>query len=90
MSLGRCGVLVAGGLSSGSCGESGVVAVVVVVFSGVLYCSIVMLSVVVEADVAVGGVVVAVVVARRGVEDVTGCSPFSSLNNKHNMIEWRV
>lgn len=86
MSLGRCGVLVAGGLSSGSCGESGVVAVVV--FSGVLYCSIVMLSVVVEADVAVGGVVV--VVARRGVEDVTGCSPFSSLNNKHNMIEWRV
>lgn len=86
MSLGRCGVLVAGGLSSGSCGESGVVTVVV--FSGVLYCSIVMLSVVVEADVAVGGVVV-VVVARRGVEDVTGCSPFSSLNNKHNMIEWR-
>lgn len=88
MSLGRCGVLVAGGLSSGSCGESGVVTVVV--FSGVLYCSIVMLSVVVEADVAVGGVVVVVVVvARRGVEDVTGCSPFSSLNNKHNMIEWR-
>lgn len=86
MSLGRCGVLVAGGLSSGSCGESGVVTVVV--FSGVLYCSIVM-SVVVEADVAVGGVVVVVVVARRGVEDVTGCSPFSSLNNKHNMIEWR-
>lgn len=85
MSLGRCGVLVAGGLSSGSCGESGVVTVVV--FSGVLYCSIVMLSVVVEADVAVGGVVVVVVVARRGVEDVTGCSPFSSLNNKHNMIE---
>lgn len=85
MSLGRCGVLVAGGLSNGSCGESGVVAVVV--FSGVLYCSIVMLSVVVEADVfAVCGVVV---VARRGVEDVTGCSPFSSLNNKHNMIEWR-
>lgn len=87
MSLGRCGVLVAGGLSSGSCGESGVVTVVV--FSGVLYCSIVMLSVVVEADVAVGGVVVVVVVARRGVEDVSGCSPFSSLNNKHNMIEWR-
>lgn len=86
MSLGRCGVLVAGGLSNGSCGESGVVAVVV--FSVVLYCSIVMLSVVVEADVfAVCGVVV--VVARRGVADVTGCSPFSSLNNKHNMIEWR-
>lgn len=88
MSLGRCGVLVAGGLSSGSCGESGVVTVVV--FSGVLYCSIVMLSVVVEADVVIGGgVVVVVVVARRGVEDVTGCPPFSSLNNKHNMIEWR-
>lgn len=34
MSLGRCGVLVAGGLSSGSCGESGVL--VVFVLGGVL------------------------------------------------------
>lgn len=43
------------------------------------------LSVVVVADVVGVGVVVVVVVlascVRRGVEDDTGCPPFSSLNN---------
>lgn len=59
--------------------------VVVFVLSGVLKCSFVRLSVVVVADVVVGGVVVAVTCDRRGVDDDTGCPPFSSLfKTMHN------
>jgi len=54
--------------------------VVVFVLSGVLKCSFVRLSVVVVADVVVG-----VTCDRRGVDDDTGCPPFSSLfKTMHN------